>query len=73
MQPFRRCHAVAARELQNYPDATFVEVTGPREHVRIFTRGGILTIDVDSPDETVRVAMPLATLADLTAELAATP
>ncbi len=72
-RPWMPLAAAAARELQRYPDATFIEVSGPREHVRIATRAGVLTIDVDSPDETVHLAMPLATLADLTAELAATP
>jgi hypothetical protein len=72
-RPWLPVAAVAARELRNYPDATFIEVTSPREHLRIETRGGVLTIDVDSPDETVHLALPLATLADLTAELAATP
>ena len=72
-RPWMPVAAAAARELERYPDATFIEVSGPREHVRIATRAGVLTIDVDSPDETVHLAIPLATLADLTAELAATP
>jgi len=70
-RPWLPMAAIAARELQSYPDATFIEVSSPREHVRIETRAGVLTIDVDSPHETVRLAIPLATLADLTAELAA--
>ncbi|MGH9814313.1 MAG: hypothetical protein ACRD4T_14375 [Candidatus Acidiferrales bacterium] len=72
-RPWMPLAAAAARELERYPDAAFIEVSGPREHVRIATRAGVLTIDVDSPDETVHLAMPLATLADLTAELAETP
>ncbi len=72
-RPWLPVAAAAARELERYPDATFVEVSSPRQRVRIATRDGVLTIDVDSPDETVYVAMPLATLADLTAELAETP
>jgi len=72
-RPWLPLAAVAARELQRYPDATFIEVSSPREHVRIETRGGVLTLDVDSPDETVHLAIPLATLAGLTAELAQTP
>ena len=72
-RPWMPMAAAAARELERYPDATFIEVSSPREHVRIATRGGVLTINVDSPDETVHLAIPLATLADLTAELAATP
>ncbi len=71
-RPWLPVAAAAARELQRYPDATFIEVSSPRERVRIATRDAVLTIDVDSPDETVYVAMPLATLADLTAQLAST-
>jgi hypothetical protein len=72
-RPWLPVAAAAARELERYPDATFIEVSSPREHVRIATRNGVLTLNVDSPDETVRLAIPLATLADLTAELAAAP
>jgi hypothetical protein len=70
-RPWLPAAAAAARELQNYPDASFIEVSSSRERVRIATRDGVLTIDVDSPTESVYLAMPLATLADLTAELAA--
>lgn len=71
-RPWMPMAAIAARELERHPDATFIEVSSAREHVRIATRSGVLTIHVDSPDETVHLAVPLATLADLTAELAAT-
>ena len=72
-RPWMPMAAAAARELERYPDATFIEVSSPRERVRIATRDGVLTINVDSPDETVHLAIPLATLADLTAQLAETP
>jgi len=72
-RPWMPVAAAAARELERYPDATFIEVSSPRERVRIATRDGVLTINVDSPDETVHLAIPLATLADLTAQLAETP
>ena len=61
--------AAMARELERYPDASFIEVSSPQEQVHISTRSGVLVVDVDSPDETVHVSIPLATLADLTAEL----
>jgi hypothetical protein len=53
---------VAARELERCPDFVLVEVQNPREHVRIEKRGGRLLIDVESPDETVRVGVPLGTV-----------
>ncbi len=68
-RPWLPLAAAAAKELQNYPDASFIEVSSAQEQVRISTRGGVLVVDVNSPEETVHVSIPLATLADLTAEL----
>lgn len=60
-----------AKELRRYQDADFVEVTGASQHVRVRTRDGKLQIDVDSPDETVHISCPLATLDDLSSTLEA--
>ncbi|HXE75732.1 MAG TPA: hypothetical protein VNN18_08870 [Candidatus Xenobia bacterium] len=68
-RPWLPVAAALTKQLQNYPDASFVEVSNPQEQVRLSTRGGVLVVDVSSPDETVHVSVPLATLADLTAEL----
>ncbi len=68
-RPWLPVAAAVARELRNYPDASFIEVSSGQEQVRIATRGGVLVVDVNSPEETIHVSIPLATLADLTAEL----
>jgi hypothetical protein len=68
-RPWLPVAAALAKELQNYPDASFIEVSSGQEQVRIATRGGALVVDVNSPEETVHISIPLATLADLTAEL----
>jgi hypothetical protein len=60
-----------AKELRRYPDADFVEVTDASQHVRVRTRDGKLQIDVESPDETVHISCPLATLDDLSSALEA--
>lgn len=46
-------------ELENCPDAVFVQVDGASENVRIRKEGKHLIIDVDSVDETVHVKVPL--------------
>ncbi|MGB2670210.1 MAG: hypothetical protein WA621_02190 [Candidatus Acidiferrum sp.] len=63
-------HAVA-KELQKYPEAELVEVRDGDQHVHIRTHGGTLLIDVDEPGEHVHVACPLATIDDVSRELAA--
>lgn len=68
-RPWLPVAAALARELRNYPDASFIEVSSAQEQMRIATRSGVLVVDVSSPDETVHVSIPLTTLADLTAEL----
>ncbi len=70
VRPWLPVAAAMARELERYPDASFIEVSSAQEQVRISTRSGVLLVDVNSPEETVHVSIPLATLADLTAELA---
>ncbi len=69
-RPWLPVAAALARELERYPDASFIEVSSGQDQVRISTRGGVLLVDVNSSEETVHASIPLATLADLTAELA---
>jgi hypothetical protein len=59
----------AARELRNYPNTTFVEVTDSKEHVLIRTHGGKLQVDVETPDEHVHVLCPLSTIDDVASQL----
>lgn len=63
-------HAVA-KELQKYPEAELVEVSDGDEHVQIRTHNGSLLIDVDERGKQVHVACPLATIDDVSRELAA--
>lgn len=60
-----------ARELERLPDFVLVEVESPREHVKVQKRGDCLVIDVDSDDETVHLSVPIRTVLDTLAGLAA--
>jgi hypothetical protein len=60
---------IAAQELRKYPDTTFVEVTDGDEHVKVSTVGTKIQIDVDGPDETVHVAVPLVMIDDVLHQL----
>ena len=62
-------HTVA-KELEKYPEATFVDVQDGQQHAVVRTHYGSLTIDVDSPDEHVHVKCPLATIDDVAEQLA---
>jgi ferredoxin-NADP reductase len=59
------------KELEKYPNAEFVDVrdADQRQHVRIRTRNGKLSIDVDAPDEHVHITCPLAMMRDVANEL----
>jgi hypothetical protein len=63
-------HAVA-KELQKYPEAELVEVHDGEQYVRIRTHNGNLLIDANEPGQTVHVSCPLATIDDVSSELAA--
>jgi hypothetical protein len=60
-----------ARELERLPDFVLVEVESPRERVKVQKRGDYLVIDVDSDDETVHLSVPIRTVHDTLAGLAA--
>ena len=59
-----------AKELRNFPDTEFVEVRDADEHVVIRTQNGKLLVDVESEDETVHIACPLATIEHISQEIA---
>jgi hypothetical protein len=63
-------HAVA-KELQRYPEAELVEVHDGPQYVRVRTHNGNLLIDAEEPGQTVHVSCPLATIDDVSRELAA--
>jgi len=45
--------------LGDCPDGVLVEVVEPREHVLVTKRAGSIVVDVNDPDETVHVSVPL--------------
>ena len=45
--------------LADSPDGVLVEVVDPGEHVLVAKRGGSIVVDVNDPDETVHVSVPL--------------
>ena len=53
---------VAAAELGNAPDSLLVEVRDNGDHVVIRKRGNYLLVEVESDEDTVRVAVPLSTV-----------
>lgn len=45
--------------LADCPDGPLVDVTDPDEHVSVVKSGGSIVVDVDDPNETVHVSVPL--------------
>jgi hypothetical protein len=45
--------------LNDCPDGVLVEVKDPGEHVLVVKHGGSIVVDVNDPDETVHVSVPL--------------
>ena len=68
--PYLPALAIAAAELERMPDFTLLEVTSPREKVRIHKKSGHLVIDVDDANETVHVSVPLKAARVVAAQLA---
>jgi hypothetical protein len=62
---------IAAKELAKYPNTTFVEVESDDEHVKVSTVGSKIQVDVTGPEENVHVAVPLAMIDDVIAQIAA--
>ena len=57
--------------LEQCPDGVLVEVTDPGEHVLIAKSGGSIVIDVNDPDETVHLSVPLRAAESAIHEIAA--
>lgn len=56
--------------LADCPDGTFVHVQDGKERVIVAKRGNALVVDVDSPEESVKVSLPLGTMTALIHRLA---
>ncbi len=65
VKPYLPVLRTLAKELQKYPDAEFVDVTDPEQHVHLATVDGKLHIAVLDDDETVHVQVPVETLMDV--------
>lgn len=65
IRPYLPAIRELSRQIENLPDAVFLEVTGPGERVRIEKRNGRFVIDVTGPDERVHVSVPVSTVTRL--------
>jgi hypothetical protein len=59
VQPYLPTIRAALDELSKCEDATFVEVDGPNEHVRVAKHWSAFVVDVNEPGETVHVSVPI--------------
>lgn len=57
------------KELEKFPEATFVEIEGPDQHVLLQTHQGKLQIDFHDTDNTVHIVCPLAVIEDVSRQL----
>ena len=60
--PFLPAIPALVRELEDLPDAIYVEVNGPHEAVRIEKKDGRFIIDVNDSNQTVHVSIPVTTV-----------
>jgi hypothetical protein len=67
--PYMPTLRALTKELEKYPDTTFVEVEGPDQHVRIQTHEGKLQIDVRDNGDTVHILCPLVVIRDVSSQL----
>lgn len=56
---------IVAKELENYPNAEFVQVDGDEEHVKVSVRSGKVYVDVQDHGDEVHVAVPVSTIRDV--------
>ncbi len=70
IRPYLPTIRVLADELANCPDATFVDVIGHNDHVRVAKHWGAIVVDVDEPGKTVHVSVPIRAVQSALRELA---
>jgi hypothetical protein len=73
VRPWAPAIKAAAEELRNCPDGPLIEVIDSNQKVHIAKQGGALVIDVDDPNETVHVSVPLKMVGVMAAQLESTP
>lgn len=71
LEPWLPAIEAASRQLARVPDAVLVEVESRDERVSIRKLGGALVIDVDSPQESVHLSVPLKLFAAVASEFQA--
>lgn len=59
LRPYLGIVDAAIPTLEDCPDGTLVEVHDESDHVVIAKRAGSLVVDVEDPDDTVHVSVPL--------------
>jgi hypothetical protein len=67
--PYMATVRALTKELEKYPNATFVDLEDGNQHVRIQTRNGKLQVDVNGDEETVHLLCPLEIIDDVSSEL----
>ncbi|MGH9510516.1 MAG: hypothetical protein ACRD2U_00105 [Terriglobales bacterium] len=71
LRPYLPAIDAALPVLESSPDGVLVEVTDPREHVKIAKKAGSIVVDVKEPEEIVHVAIPLEAALSSIHEIAA--
>jgi hypothetical protein len=67
--PFMPMLRTLTKELEKYPDVSFLEVEEPDQHVQIQTHQGRLQIDLEDSEDTVHILCPLAAIEDVAEQL----
>jgi len=68
--PHKKVVQSLANELENMPDTDFVEVQGKDQHVLISKNGRNLIVDIQTPDETVYISVPIRATGNIVSKLA---
>lgn len=68
--PHKKVVQSLANELENIPDTDFVDVQSRDGHVLVSKSGGNLVIDVQTPEETVYVSVPIRSTGNIVSKLA---
>ena len=71
LEPWMPAIQVILEELEACPDGPLVEVESGRETVSIVKRGREIVIDVDTPDESVHISIPLTGVGSILEKLTA--
>jgi len=71
VRPYLPVLRAIAKELKKYPNIELVDVKDGKDHVRISTVDGRITIDAVSTSETVHLRVPIETLDDVADRLEA--